>query len=128
MDAVVNILDVGERQKVVQPVGGVILRKFNLTGFDAIDNAYVQAIIAHDFHVLFDLIGRNHSGATVLAFKETPVFRLSSGSYRYGLRKTPKVLSLEAEVRFYWQRHGWTVARPKGYFCAKRAPLGSTAP
>jgi hypothetical protein len=56
MDAVVNILDVGERQKVVQPVGGVVLRKFNLAGFDALDNADVQAI-AHDFHVLFDLVG-----------------------------------------------------------------------
>jgi len=63
MDAVVNILDVGERQKVVQPVGGVVLRKFNLAGFNAIDNAHVQAIIADDFHVLFDLVGRNHGGA-----------------------------------------------------------------
>lgn len=65
MDAVVNILHIGERQKVVQPVGGVILRKSNLAGFDAIDNAYVQAIVAYDFHMLFDLVRRNHGGATL---------------------------------------------------------------
>jgi hypothetical protein len=69
VDAVVNVLDVGERQKMVQPVGGVILRKSDLVGFDAIDNAHVQAIIAHDFHMLFDLVARDHVGLSVLAFE-----------------------------------------------------------
>ena len=46
-----------------QPVGGIVLCKSNLAGFDAIDNAHVQAIIAHDFHMLFDLVGRNHDRA-----------------------------------------------------------------
>jgi hypothetical protein len=60
MDAVVNIFDIGKRQIMLKPVGGVIPGKFNLAGFDALDNAYVQAIIAHDFHILSDLVGRNH--------------------------------------------------------------------
>jgi len=69
MDAVINVLHVSERQKVVQPV--VVPGKPNLAGFDAIDNAHMQAIIAHDFHMLFDLVGRNHGKRlSVLAVKK----------------------------------------------------------
>jgi hypothetical protein len=60
MDAVVNIFDIGKRQIMLQPVGGVIPGKFNLPGLDALNDAHVQAVIAHDFHVLSDLVGRNH--------------------------------------------------------------------
>jgi hypothetical protein len=66
MDAVVNILDIGKRQKMLKPVGGVFPGKFNLAGFDALNYADVQAIIAHDFHVLFDLLSRNHVGLFVI--------------------------------------------------------------
>jgi hypothetical protein len=65
MDAVVNVLDVGEWQEVVQPVGGVVLGESDFAGFDAINNADVQAIIAHDFHALSDLVGRNHLGGAL---------------------------------------------------------------
>lgn len=66
MNAVVDVLDVGERQIVVQPVGRAGLRKFDFVDFDAIDNAHVKAIIADDFHVFFDLVRRSHGGVLVL--------------------------------------------------------------
>jgi hypothetical protein len=60
MDAVVDIFDIGKRQIMLKPVGGIISGKFDLPGFDTLNNAHVQAIVAHDFHVLSDLVGRNH--------------------------------------------------------------------
>jgi hypothetical protein len=84
MDTVVDILDVGERQKVVQPIGGAGPRKLNLAGFDAMDNAHVQAIVAHDFHVLFDLVGRNHSGLSVLAVEKNAPAPAWFRSFQYG--------------------------------------------
>ncbi len=62
MNAVVDILDVRERQKMVQPIGGVIARQPDLSILDPIDDTYMQAIIAYYFHVLLDLVRYSHVG------------------------------------------------------------------
>jgi hypothetical protein len=64
MDAVVNVFDIGKRQKMLPAVRRVILRKHDLARFDTVNDAHVLAIVAHDFHVLLDpvgLAGRNHA-------------------------------------------------------------------
>ena len=63
---------------MVQPVWRVVLREFNFAGFDTIDNAHMEPIIAHDFHVLLDLPGHNHGGNPCACFERTPALRLSS--------------------------------------------------
>jgi hypothetical protein len=73
MDTLVNVLDVGQRQEVVQPVGRIVLRQSNFASFDSIDNAYMQAIVAHHLHSFPDLVGRNHGGAPGARFEQTPV-------------------------------------------------------
>jgi hypothetical protein len=87
VNAVVDILHVGKRQIVMQPVWRVDLRKFDLAGFDTIDDAHMQAIIAHDFHVFFDLVGRSHGGVLAPAIEKkrrctslVPEFQRSTAS------------------------------------------------
>src|SRR5262249_8858090 len=92
MDAVVNILDVGERQKVMRPIGSVLLPKSNLAGFDAIDDTHMQAVITHDFHVLLDLLRRNHHGGLpVLPLKQTPTLLAEFRKVRAGGRLMSRV-------------------------------------
>jgi len=60
VDAVVHVLDRGKRKEMVQAVFGISVCQPDLAVFDAIDDADVLAIIAHDFHMLLDLIGSDH--------------------------------------------------------------------
>jgi hypothetical protein len=78
MDPVIDVLDVGQRQEVVQPIRRIVPRQSNLASFDTIDHADMQAIVAYHFHLLPDLAGRNHGGAPGACFEQTPVLRLSS--------------------------------------------------
>jgi hypothetical protein len=66
MDAVINIFNIGNREEMLQPVGGVIPRKFDFAGFDAVDNTHMQAVVANDLLMFFDpvdLVGCNHGEA-----------------------------------------------------------------
>jgi hypothetical protein len=96
MDAVVDIFDVLKRQKMLPPVGGVIPGKFDLAGFDALDDAHVQPVVADDFHMLFDpvdLAGRNHGMAPVCCLKNVGAharFRLVSGIRWRMVKITPR--------------------------------------
>src|SRR5436309_719796 len=60
MDTIVDILDVGEGKEMVQSVWRVGLAQLDLVIFHAINDADVSPVVAHDLHVLLDLVNSHH--------------------------------------------------------------------